>query len=52
MVYNLVDWGMGENDTSNQNYTKPISPAFRCSDKQFDNDEVDLLPLTNQVGLF
>lgn len=50
MVYLLANWGMGENDTCNKNNAQPGSnTSFRCSEQQLNNDEIDLLPLSNQV---
>nr|CAH7741377.1 unnamed protein product [Callosobruchus chinensis] len=59
MVYLVAPWGMGENDRRNQNYAlatadatataSAVTESFRRSDGSI-NDEVDLLPLSNQVG--
>ncbi|KAJ8949598.1 hypothetical protein NQ314_008169 [Rhamnusium bicolor] len=51
MVYLLAEWGMGDTDTGNRNYAVPTSESFRRTEHlDHDSDEVDLLPLTNQVG--
>ncbi|KAK9873191.1 hypothetical protein WA026_021424 [Henosepilachna vigintioctopunctata] len=52
MVYLLADWGMGENELRRRNYAdQQLDLQRRCSE-QFDVDqgEVDLHPLSNQVG--
>jgi len=59
MVYLLAEWGMGDNGTplsQRGNYAAdPTGNNLRCvSDGQLlnskNNEEVDLLPLSNQVG--
>lgn len=50
MVYLLASWGMGENDTCNKNNVQPDShTSFQCPEQQIGNDEINLLPLSNQV---
>lgn len=59
MVYLLAEWGMGDSDAphgkSGNCAADPTGNSLRCSsDRQFldskENGEVDLLPLSNQVG--
>lgn len=59
MVYLLAEWGMGDSETHHGkrgNYTAdPTGNSLRCSsDRQLldskENGEVDLFPLSNQVG--
>lgn len=52
MVYLLADWGMGENEPRHRNYADQKSDFQRRLSEQFDADqeEVDLHPLSNQVG--
>ncbi|KAJ8917742.1 hypothetical protein NQ315_005193 [Exocentrus adspersus] len=51
MVYLLAEWGMGDPDTRKRSYADPSSESFRCVDRlDHDDGEVDLFPLSNQVG--
>ncbi|KAL3270025.1 hypothetical protein HHI36_009081 [Cryptolaemus montrouzieri] len=50
MVYLLAEWGMGENDLRCRNYSDQQTDLQRRLSEQFDQEEVDLHPLSNQVG--
>ncbi|XP_044753190.1 inositol hexakisphosphate kinase 2 isoform X2 [Coccinella septempunctata] len=52
MVYLLADWGMGENERVHGSYAVQKSELQRRLSEQLDTDqeEVDLHPLSNQVG--
>lgn len=50
MVYFLAEWGMGDPEIGKRGYAEPTSdPLRRTEHLDQDEDEVDLLPLTNQV---
>ncbi|KAJ8948599.1 hypothetical protein NQ318_007603 [Aromia moschata] len=50
MVYLLAEWGMGDTDAGKRSYAKPCTESFRRNDHSDHASEVDLLPLSNQVG--
>ncbi|KAK5644923.1 hypothetical protein RI129_006223 [Pyrocoelia pectoralis] len=49
MVYLLADWGMGESETRSRHYAEQ-SQDLLCLEQRDESDEVDLHPLSNQVG--
>ncbi|RZC37783.1 inositol hexakisphosphate kinase 1 [Asbolus verrucosus] len=51
MVYLLDDWGMGDTETRNRKYAEPSRDHLLRRDQHVEgSDEVDLHPLSNQVG--
>ncbi|XP_068899102.1 uncharacterized protein Ip6k isoform X1 [Tenebrio molitor] len=50
MVYLLDDWGMGDTETRNRKYAEPSRDLLRRDQHVDGCDEVDLHPLSNQVG--
>lgn len=52
MVYLLADWGMGDSETLTRHYAEQSHDLLRLDPhlERHDYDEVDLHPLSNQVG--
>ncbi|KAJ8985309.1 hypothetical protein NQ317_007096 [Molorchus minor] len=51
MVYLLAEWGMGDPDIGKRSYVEPIAEFAETRVRPSNNDnEVDLFPLSNQVG--
>ncbi|XP_063925745.1 inositol hexakisphosphate kinase 2 isoform X2 [Zophobas morio] len=50
MVYLLDDWGMGDTETRNRKYAESSRDLLRRDQHVDSCDEVDLHPLSNQVG--
>ncbi|XP_018320321.1 inositol hexakisphosphate kinase 1 [Agrilus planipennis] len=55
MVYLLADWGMGDSETRNRHYAENSRDLLRFNQHSTEhldviNDEIDLHPLSNQVG--